>query len=701
MHKAWRSKKMKRFLAVLLSLILAAGSLFVTAFAADGKKEKVYPVILLQGYSGPKLFNQDTGEKAWGLDFDKVKEHVLNDYGKELANGAKEYAKGNPDPLVDTLGTILLDVMDPIACNADGSSKYNLDTFPKGAEATRMSTLIANGQEEYIGEKPIMTGFVEKLTQQGVENAADYIFIYTNDWRKGQAQYAKDIDAYIDEVRALTCSDKVDIYGLSFGGQCGASYLYYYGEKAKVHKACLNVPAIGGTNMVGDPLLGNDITLDFPTILQFVEIGFRSENEWEWILEFLSSLTDGYQNLNKIVNLVAQKYIVDYIDKFGSIWDFIPLNVYDEVKARLIKDGYVDPVAAAPLIAASDEFHYNALANMSEGLKRAQKAGTQIAIMSNTGINGVTGTYKNSDYIIDVHTSSGSACAPFGEQFPEDYAPVGTQCNNKKHWHISPDRDIDATCSYLPENTWFIKGQFHGQSNWDSYSREFILEFMFGDSIKDIYSNPKYPQFELAQNPADGLYMRFDNTNSGFHTSEDTALVFTNLSEQYTIDILDISAKGFNLFPEYNSYSGIGAGSTEVISMTDHCFAKSTQPISIKVRYRLNSPQRLIKEKTFTFTHLSDDEIKDYPFINDASKLIIGENEPTPVTETAPADTTENTSENIEERAEVRLSGGENKVSSKIPKTGSAKRGIALSSFAVITAAATAGVIIKKKREEA
>ena len=439
---------MKRFLAVLLSLILAAGSLFVAAFAADGKKEKVYPVILLQGYSGPQLFNQDTGEKAWGLDFDKVKEHVLNDYGKELANGAKEYAKGNPDPLVDTLGTILLDVMDPIACNADGSSKYNLDIFPKGAEATRMSTLIANGQEEYIGEKPIMTGFVEKLTQQGVENAADYIFIYTNDWRKGQAQYAKDIDAYIDEVRALTCSDKVDIYGLSFGGQCGASYLYYYGEKAKVHKACLNVPAIGGTNMVGDPLLGNDITLDFPPILQFVEIGFRSENEWEWILQFLSSLTGGYQNLNKIVNLVAQKYIVDYIDKFGSIWDFIPLNVYDEVKARLIRDGYVDPVAAAPLIAASDEFHYNALANMSEGLKRAQKAGTQIAIMSNTGINGVTGTYKNSDYIIDVHTSSGSACAPFGEQFPEDYAPVGTQCGNKKHWHISPDRDIDATCSY-------------------------------------------------------------------------------------------------------------------------------------------------------------------------------------------------------------------------------------------------------------
>ncbi len=95
------------------------------------------------------------------------------------------------------------------------------------------STLIANGQEEYIGEKPIMTGFVEKLTQQGVENAAHCIFIYTNDWRKGQAQYAKDIDAYIDEVRALTGSDKVDIYGLSFGGQCGASHLIITAKKQR------------------------------------------------------------------------------------------------------------------------------------------------------------------------------------------------------------------------------------------------------------------------------------------------------------------------------------------------------------------------------------------------------------------------------------------------------------------------------------
>lgn len=153
MHKAWRSKNEKVFSG---TFVADTGSRLALCGGLCGRrqKEKVYPVILLQGYSGPKLFNQDTGEKAWGLDFDKVKEHVLNDYGKELANGAKEYAKGNPDPLVDTLGTILLDVMDPIACNADGSSKYNLDTFPKAPRPRECPRLLQTVRRSISAKSP-------------------------------------------------------------------------------------------------------------------------------------------------------------------------------------------------------------------------------------------------------------------------------------------------------------------------------------------------------------------------------------------------------------------------------------------------------------------------------------------------------------------------------------------------------------------
>lgn len=684
---------MKKVVSVILSAILVLSSGVMVASAADS--QKVYPLVLLQGYGGPTLIDQDTGEQAWGLDFDLLKQRIL-DSGKTLASGAAEYIKGDSTLLVDTIGGIMNETLEPISCNDDGSSVHNLDCFPKGAAATRASTLIANGQENFIAESPIVDGFIEELKSQGIDNAEDYIFIFTGDWRKGQAEYAKDVDAYITEVKELTKSSKVNIYGLSHGGQYGAAYLYYFGEKGDVNKACLNVPAIGGTSMVGDPMLGNDITIDFPTILEFVEIGYRSEAEFEWILSYLSALTGGYQNLNKIVNEVAQKYIIDFIDKIGSLWDFIPLDVYDEVKERLIKDGYIDPVKNAKIIAQSDEFHYNAMAHMNEGLVRAQKAGTKIAIMSNTGKNGVTGTNKNSDYIIDVRTSSGAYCAPFGEQLPQDYECANTNCNNPAHYHISPAYDIDATCAYLPENTWFINGQFHGQSNWDNYSRQFILDFLFGDSITDIYSNPKYPQFELAQNPADGLYVRFNNTNSGFHTSADTELVLKNMSEQYDMKILDISVDGVQIDLSSKTIDKIAAGEAKEVGAVSQNIASQSRPFTITVKYLLESPQYLIKEKTFSFTPFSDAEALKYSFMNDAKAAPIAVNTDNNEEEsTAPIIEDDNSNEN----ATTVKSKNIGAVKSKNPNTGTEKMNIAAAVTAIIAVGGLAAAIVKIRKD--
>lgn len=190
--------------------------------------------------------------------------------------------------------------------------------------------------------------------------------------------------------------------------------------------------------------------------------------------------------------------------------------------------------------------HYNAMAHMSEGLKRAQDAGTKIAIIANTEHDIGTSTGVNSDYIIDVHSASGAYCAPFGEKFPADYKEQNTVCNDPTHWHISPERDIDASCAYLPENTWFVNGQFHGMCPWDRYTRNFYLTFFFTDRITDVYSDPEFPQFNLGQNPANGLYVKFDKSPSGFHTSKDTALTIESLSEQYDTEIISVKADGMD-----------------------------------------------------------------------------------------------------------------------------------------------------------
>ena len=106
------------------------------------------------------------------------------------------------------------------------------------------------------------------------------------------------------------------------------------------------------------------------------------------------------------------------------------------------------------------------------------------------------------------------------------------------------DRTIDASCAFLPEKTWFIKGQYHGMIYWDSYTRPLIVKMLLTDDIVDVHSDPDYPQFELGQNPVDAVYAKFTNETSGFYNSESNALLVRNLSEKYSITVKSVEAEG-------------------------------------------------------------------------------------------------------------------------------------------------------------
>lgn len=591
---------MKKVLSVFLSVLLLFSLVPLSAVAAT--KDQT-PLVILQGYSGPRLDDGDTGEQVWGLDFSKVKDRIVAAL-PNIAGTAGDIFQGNTTQLVDILGGILIETMEPIVCNPDGTSKYNVVPHITSAEQARVSALRANGEEAMIAE----THLVEIMEK---ERGADNIFVFHYDWRKGQVAYAKAIDEFIQEVKALTGAKQVDIFGLSHGGQCGASYLYYYGWKGDARKVILDAPAIGGTSMVGDPMLGKPLNLDYATILEFVELGLGTEEEFEWLIKYI-----GFRNLNTVLSDLCERYIVDIVKNIPSIWDFCPLAVYDEAKAKRL-----DPIENAELIAASDAFHYDALRNMHKGLERAQKAGTNIAILTNYGHENVTGSNKNSDYIIDTTTSSGAFCAPFDSCFAENYTAKGTNCNDKGHLHISPERNLDATTAYLPDNTWFINGQFHGMYIFDPYTEAFVKTFYFTDNIKDVFSDVKFPQFNSAQNPVDSIYLRFDGTSPGYHSDADTKLLIQNLSKEYEINVWYIQVGGakFELKPTIKKR--ISAGETGYIALPEHLLADCTNPFDITVVYTLYNNQAQLKSKTFTFTPLSDADAKQYSYLITAAPI--------------------------------------------------------------------------------
>lgn len=615
---------MKKTLSVFLAVLLLFSLIPLSAAAAQTDKT---PLIILQGYSGPRLDNADTGEQVWGLDFSKVKDRIVAAL-PDIAGTAGSVFQGDTTQLVDILGGILQETLDPIRCNPDGTSYYNLVPHITSAAQARVSTLRANGEENLVAEKQL----VEMMEQ---ERGADNIFIFNHDWREGQIAYANAIDAFIQEVKELTGAKQVDIFGLSHGGQCGASYLYYYGSKGDARKVVLDSPAIGGTSMVGDPMLGVPLNVDYATILEFVELGNGTEEEFEWLIKYI-----GFDNLNAVLSDLCERYLVDLAKNIPSLWDFCPLSVYEEAKAKRL-----DPVLNAQIIENSDAFHYGAMANMREGLKRAQKAGTNIAILTKYGHENLTGTNKNSDYIIDTNLSSGAFCAPFDSRFTADYTAKGTNCSNKGHLHISPERNLDASTAYLPDNTWFINGQFHGMYVFDPYTKELVRTFLCTDKLRNVFSDAKFPQFNSAQNPVDSLYVRFDGTSPGYHSTADKKLLIQNLSSQYDVSVWYIQINGakFELKPTITKR--LAAGETGYITLPEHLLADCTNPFDMTVVYTLYNRQTQLKSKTFTFTPLSEQEAAQYSYLITAAPLSSEEIDLGRVTQTTTPEPSTNTPE--------------------------------------------------------
>ncbi len=582
---------MKRVISAVMALIFVVSALPFTAQAKDRCGCGKLPVILLQGYSGSQLFldlGLKTEKHVWGINNNGLDKKVIENIPK-LALGLGCALAGNNDMIVKTVGVAAKEMFEPILMNDDGSSKHNISVYPSGAADTCYAALVQRGEEQYIAERPISDNFVKNV-------GADHVFTFTWDWRKGQVEIAKQLDSYIQDVKELTGHSKVNIYALSHGGQLGAAYLFYYADKGDVSKIVLNCPAIGGTSIVSDVFYNKDIQYDVKTTIEFAEIGLLTENEFEWIADAFN-----FDGFNKIVRELLDNYLISILVNFGSIWDFVPLEHYEELKKI-----YLDPVKNANIIAASDEMHYKVIANIGETLQNARALGIEVSIMSNTGRNLATGNQNNSDFIIDTASSSGAYCMQVGEKFADNYAQQNTVCKTKGHYHISPGRNIDASVAYLPDNTWFINGQFHGQSYCDDYSTALYLELLCTDNLKDVYSDPDFPQFEISQNKAEGIYAKFNNDCSGFVTSADNSITFKNISKEYDVSLCSIKTTASNLKFYIDKTMRLAPGESMKIPFSGKLPSGDATYMPLTFKYILYTTLPLLKSRTIDFTVFSD-----------------------------------------------------------------------------------------------
>ncbi|MBQ3602928.1 MAG: hypothetical protein IJA02_03725 [Clostridia bacterium] len=525
---------MKRVISIILCTVLVfctvapcvtANQENIPSFDWDGN-----PIIFIQGYSGPILIRDrglETEEQIWGINAkDLIKKLASNLPG--LISGLAKYHNGDTEPFVEKFREFSAELVDDISMMPDGSSKYNVVSYPTYVEEASVKYINEEKDGDYL---PMTEGeLIEAMAQTVPE---DKIFIFNTDWRRSQIVNCEHLDEFIDSVLKYTGAKQVDIYALSHGGQLTATYLYYHGTNGKIDNVVMNSPAVRGTSLLMELLGDKPINFNLKELLHFGGVMLGTELDIRWATELLPA-----EFLNSLVKTVFNEVLLPHAIYFGSAWDFMDIETY-----TALRDVYLDPIENAAIIERADKMHFDCMANIDKGLKAAQAAGVNISIIAGYGTQMGTGKMVDSDYIIDTVSTTGAAAAPYGTTFAQKPKIYGG-CTNEAHNHMSPTQAVDASGAYLPENTWFVYGLCHTQAKWDKYVLPLILELLLTDNIKDVHTDERYPQFDLSQCPLDGVYAKFTDSPSGTFTQDSTTLLIRNLSDNHKLTITAVTLNG-------------------------------------------------------------------------------------------------------------------------------------------------------------
>ena len=577
---------MKKILSILLAVCLLIGVCPV-ALAAANDTYSDYPVIIVPGYGASALFleNEDgsLGEQVWGwniitdLLMDQVKQKFPG-----LLTGAVLLTVGNAQLLGKTLGEALVEMLGVLAFNGDGESVNPITTVPNDPEISQWDHFENYFDNDLYSEKEIGRTIDDYVPES-------QIFNFAVDFRYGANYNADQLNTFIQKVKAYTGKDKVNLYAVSHGGQVTTAYLNKYGDLQDVNNAVLTVPAIGGSYVAYD-ILTEQLAAEEEDLIVFIENALYLEQDFEWLLK-----TQPLEFLDDVL-LAMLPYVRQVAGYWESLWDFLPYDCYTEAF------DYVDTAECAGLIAKTTAFHENVMANIGEALRRCRANGTNVSILAGTGHPTVTGSQQNSDAIIGVAGATGAKVAPWGQRFSDGYQCTGTICTDPAHNHLSPSMEIDASYCYLPENTWFVDGLYHGMTFNEDYAEALAIKLLLTDTLPDVSADAAFPQFRASENLANGVYARFNDNESGYVSDGSTEYTVTNVSEQYDIKILALTADGMDLTFTGDYSTALKPGESRTFTVEGKLPQVSAVRAAVTVTFRFMGSYTPLNYRTFRYT---------------------------------------------------------------------------------------------------
>lgn len=524
---------MKKLLSLILALLMVFSAVTINAFA----KEEDTPVILVPGFLQPYIYieNEDGGEDEylWLPMKEKIFKRIIDDM-PNFIRSIVGLLYGDVENFGITLGGGAYAVSEKMCCNPDGTSVYPVVHYkndPAESNAANLKKIVSKEAER---KNILFEDFIDYAVANGYSKLEN-IFVFEYDSRFDSITLADELRTFIKDVKKYTGSEKVNLFTISYGGLITSTYLYYYMNEGDVDKAVLNVPPLQGTDFP-DRLFRQNVDLPLYTLVDFVEsvLGVGTE-----IGGLLKSLDGDF--LDTVMN-GASGGLLDVVRYWSSLYAITSTEYYEGMK----KD-FLDPVASKAIIERNDTIHYEIMPAMKKTFEKCAKKGIDVSIITCTGSDICLGGDLNGDILVPAYSASGATVAKKGERFPDGYTGVKTSCSNPEHNHISPSMEVDASSAYLPEKTWFIEDSYHAMFELEEYVISLSAKLLFTDELKDVHTDPAYPQFEYSNNPHQGIHAKFNSSPTGYISSKDDALIVKNVYDRNAIKIISVKLNGTDL----------------------------------------------------------------------------------------------------------------------------------------------------------
>ncbi len=489
---------LKRTLCFILSLVMLISTVVVSSAANNSCDCDYAPTIIIPGIGQSETFLvdedgnnviDDNGDviTGWPLYFDTdyaIKKLVVplllslllqSDIGLSTTTyeTAKELVKWN-------------------SYNSDGENNFNIQVrkFPQSvAECTQE-------EKDYIYDCIPLN----KLSEIAGE---DHLYFFAYNSFGNNIAIVDELYEFIQQVKRETKHDKVNLAPISLGGTIANGLLDYYPEVVNdLNRVIYVVPALNGSNIVGDIFKGKLSTSD------------------EMLYDYMfPALTDDKMTGNLIniaLRILPKNVLLGFLDGLlnglveglllncTTMWSLVPSEDYIECRDKWLSGSEHD------VIRAQTDRYYQAQCNSLKNIQNLVDNGVEVfdIVDYSYPLYCLVESWNNvnADGIIQIEsTGMGVESCYVNEGYPLDYQQkninkLGTSnCADPTHNHISPDREVDASTCLLPDQTFFFYQQDHEDTGSNDVIMKLAVELFTNENMTDVYSNPKFPQFNFGR----------------------------------------------------------------------------------------------------------------------------------------------------------------------------------------------------------